>query len=149
MAGWPLGAAVMAVLAGRLADRYEVSLLCALGAGAMTLSTIVIMTLPQNVHLSWLMGAMVLGGVGFGFFQTPNNRALIGNAPRQRLGAIGGLQALTRVFGQTVGAALVAAVFSASPSQGAHFALTVGIGFASLALLVNVARYRRGMKFSP
>lgn len=141
MASWPLGAAVMAFVAGRLADRVAVSVLCGLGASAMALSTLAIILLPQTTELGWLMAAMALGGVGFGFFQTPNNRALLGSAPRQRAGAVGGLQALTRVFGQTAGAALVATAFAASQSDGPSFGLIVGMGFALLALVVNVRRY--------
>lgn len=141
MAGWPLGAAVMALVAGRLADRVPVSILCGLGALAMTCSSVAVILVPQSAGFYALMAAMVLGGVGFGFFQTPNNRALLGNAPRERAGAIGGLQALTRVFGQTVGAALVAAAFTASQASGATLGLLAGAVFALFALLVNVRRY--------
>jgi DHA2 family multidrug resistance protein-like MFS transporter len=141
MTAWPLGAAVMAILAGRLADRVPVSILCGLGALAMTCSSVAITLVPQSAGFYALMAAMVLGGVGFGFFQTPNNRALLGNAPRERSGAVGGLQALTRVFGQTVGAALVAAAFTASQSSGATLGLLAGAVFASFALIINVRRY--------
>lgn len=141
MASWPLGAAVMALLAGRLADRIAVSVLCALGALAMMSSMLAIILLPTSTQLPGLMAAMALGGVGFGFFQTPNNRALLGSSPRERAGAIGGLQALNRVFGQTIGAALVATSFAASQSNGPTLGLVVGASFSMLALLVNVRRY--------
>lgn len=143
MAGWPLGAAIMAIVAGRLADRVPVSVLCGIGAGAMASGSLLIVLLPNGVGLSWLMAAMILGGLGFGFFQTPNNRALLGSAPRQRSGAIGGLQAVTRVFGQTIGAALVASAFATGVQWGAALGLLVGVGFALIALLVNVRRYRQ------
>jgi MFS family permease len=37
-----------------------------------------------------------LGGVGFGFFQTPNNRMLLTAGPRERSGAAGGMMSCLR-----------------------------------------------------
>ena len=59
---------------------------------------------------------MFVAGLGFGFFQTPNNRAML-SAARARAAA-GGLQATTRVFGQSFGTALVAIAFSLSAAHG-------------------------------
>ena len=146
MASWPLGAAIMAVVAARLADRVNVAILCAIGAAAMAVATLLIILLPTSVNTVWLMGAMFLGGLGFGFFQTPNNRVLLGSAPRERASAVGGLQAVTRVFGQTTGAALVASAFAASQAFGSTMGLLVGVSFASAALVINIRRYRLDRK---
>ena len=53
----------------------------------------------------------IVCGLGFGFFQSPNNRELIGSAPREKSASAAGLLAAIRVGGQTLGAALVAIVF--------------------------------------
>ncbi|UOD51506.1 MFS transporter [Orrella daihaiensis] len=143
MASWPLGAAIMAIAAARLAERVDVAILCAIGASAMALASLLIVLLPTSAHIGWLMSAMMLGGLGFGFFQTPNNRALLSSAPRERAGAIGGLQAVTRVFGQTSGAALVASAFAASQLWGSTIGLIISMCFALVALLVNIRRYRQ------
>jgi DHA2 family multidrug resistance protein-like MFS transporter len=143
MASWPLGAAIMALVAGRLADRVPVAVMCAIGAAAMASATLLIVSTPVSVPTPWLMAMMLLGGLGFGFFQTPNNRALLTAAPRERAGAVGGLQAVTRVFGQTTGAALVASAFAASQTYGAMLGLLVGSGFAIVALWVNIRRFLR------
>lgn len=83
----------------------------ALGMACLTL-------LPTTVSNPWIMAGMFLTGLGFGLFQTPNNRAMLSSAPRQRSGAAGGVQATTRVFGQSFGTALVAIAFSVYPSTG-------------------------------
>ena len=143
MAAWPMGAALIALVAGRLSNIYPVAILSGLGAGSMATGIAIIVLMPESASDVWLMLAMALAGVGFGFFQTPNNRVIIGSAPRHRAGALGGLQATTRVFGQTFGAAMVASAFSLSVSFGPTLGLIVGITFASIAVLVNVIRHHQ------
>ena len=84
---------------------------------------------------------MFVAGLGFGFFQTPNNRAMLSAAPRAR--AAGGLQATTRVFGQSFGTALVAIAFSLSAAHGPGLALVLGTVCAALAVAVNAIRFNR------
>ena len=143
MASWPAGAALIALIAGRLSNRYPVAILSGMGAGAMAMGVALIVVLPAGASDYWLMAAMFLAGVGFGFFQTPNNRVLIGSAPRHRAGALGGLQATTRVFGQTFGGAVVASVFALGFGVGPELGLIVAIMFALVAVTVNVIRYRQ------
>ena len=99
--------------------------------------------LPLDASNAWIMAGMFLAGVGFGLFQTPNNRAMLGAAPRQRSGAAGGLQATTRVFGQSFGTALVAVAFGVIPSQGPAVALVLAAVCAAAAVAVNTVRSAR------
>jgi DHA2 family multidrug resistance protein-like MFS transporter len=141
MAGWPVGAALIAAIAGPLSDRFPVAILSGLGAAAMAIGLGLVVVMPTSASDAWLFTAMVLAGIGFGFFQTPNNRVMLGSAPRNRAGAVGGLQATTRVFSQTFGAAIVAVVFSFGFSGGPMLGLCVAIGFALIAVGVNTLRY--------
>ena len=143
MASWPAGAALIALIAGRLSNRYPVAILSGLGAGAMATGVALIVVLPAAASDYWLMLAMMLAGIGFGFFQTPNNRVLIGSAPRNRAGAVGGLQATTRVFGQTFGGAVVASLFALGFDAGPTLGLIAAILFALVAVAVNVIRHRQ------
>jgi O-antigen/teichoic acid export membrane protein len=108
---------------------------------AMAIGLGLVVVMPTSASDAWLFTAMVLAGIGFGFFQTPNNRVMLGSAPRNRAGAVGGLQATTRVFSQTFGAAIVAVVFSFGFSGGPMLGLCVAIGFALIAVGVNTLRY--------
>lgn len=142
LGAWSLGVAVMAPVAGMLSGRYSVAILCGIGAGGMALGMLCLVLLPVTASFWMLMGFMLLGGVGFGFFQTPNNRALLAGAPRHRSGAAGGMQATTRVFGQSFGTALVAVSFSISASNGAVLGLSASITCALVAMGINIARHR-------
>jgi DHA2 family multidrug resistance protein-like MFS transporter len=83
---------------------------------------------------------MALCGLGFGFFQAPNNRTLISSAPRARTGAAGGMLATARLLGQTLGAAGVAILFRTYPGKGSNLTLAVAAGVALTAAAVSVSR---------
>jgi DHA2 family multidrug resistance protein-like MFS transporter len=140
LGAWSVGVAVMAPVAGYLSNRYSIAVLCGLGAFGIAAGMLWVIMLPIDSAFIWLMAAMLLAGVGFGFFQTPNNRALLAGTPRHRSGAAGGMQATTRVFGQSFGTALVAVAFNISASNGATLGVCVAIACALIAVAINVAR---------
>jgi DHA2 family multidrug resistance protein-like MFS transporter len=91
-----------------------------------------------------LAACIVVCGLGFGLFQTPNNRNLFLGAPTHRSGAAGGLQGTARLTGQTAGAVLMTALFTVTSVEAAP-RLGLGIG-ALLALTaggVSTLRARR------
>lgn len=140
MGAWPVGTAVVAFFAGRMSDRYSASVLSGLGAATMMLGLVALVSYPLDVSNTWIMVAMFFTGMGFGFFQTPNNRDLLSAAPKQRSGAAGGMQATTRVFGQSLGTALVAIAFNMEGFTGSTVALVLAASCAGLAVSVNVFR---------
>ncbi len=83
---------------------------------------------------------MALCGLGFGFFQTPNNRTLMASAPRPRSGAAGGMLGTARLLGQTLGAAAVAILFRAYPGTGSNVVLWAAAGIALAAALISLIR---------
>ena len=87
MTPWPVMTALMAPLAGRLADRFSAGLLGGIGLLMMTAGLLLVALLPA--HPVWwdVAWRMALTGTGFGFFQSPNGRLLVGSVPRERSGA--------------------------------------------------------------
>lgn len=145
MTAWPLFGAIMAPVAGRLADRYSAAVLSGIGAGTMVLGLVALILLPRDAGDVWIVSCMALGGIGFGFFQSPNNRAMLTAVPLNRSGAAGGVQATTRTFGQSLGIALVAIAFGISASHGATVAVWFAVVFGLAAAMVNVVRIRAHM----
>ncbi|MBO1114732.1 MFS transporter [Bordetella petrii] len=143
MGAWPVGTAIVAPVAGRMSDRYSAATLSGAGAAAMVVGLATLAFLPLDVTNPWIMAAMFVTGMGFGFFQTPNNRAMLSSSPRQRSGAAGGLQATTRVFGQSFGTALVAIAFGVSGAAGPTFALILATLCAAIAVAVNAVRVNK------
>jgi MFS transporter, DHA2 family, multidrug resistance protein len=142
MTPWPVGVALAAPVAGRLADRYPAGILGSLGLAAMAVGLTLLALFPQHGTPGDLIWRMALCGLGFGFFQSPNNRTLLASAPRARTGAAGGMLATARLVGQTLGAAGVAILFRAFPEEGSNPALGVAAGIALTAAAVSVSRLR-------
>jgi EmrB/QacA subfamily drug resistance transporter len=107
----PLTLAVVAPLAGTLADRVGTRGLAFAGLAACSLSLFLIGTLDARSSGAGIVGRMALAGLGQGLFQTPNNSALMGAAPRAQQGLASGLLATGRVVGQSLSVALAGAIW--------------------------------------
>lgn len=141
LGSWAIGVALMAPASAYTAARYPVSILCAAGAITMSTGLLGVLLAPADTGPLWLCASMLMAGIGFGFFQTPNNRAMLGDIPRHRSGAAGGMQSTTRVFGQGVGTAFAGLAFQLGGSHGATLGVSMSIVFALCALTVNVIRW--------
>ncbi len=122
LTSWPLAISAVSPLAGYLADRVAAGILATIGLAVLTAGLALYATLPADPTAVDIVLRGVVCGLGFGFFQSPNNRELIGSAPREKSSSASGLLASLRVGGQTVGTALVAivfGVFGASAAGGA------------------------------
>jgi MFS transporter, DHA2 family, multidrug resistance protein len=140
MTPWPAAVAVTAPIAGRLADRYSAGVLGALGLVLFAAGLALLALLPAspgNADIAW---RMALCGVGFGLFQSPNNRAILGSTPPERSGGASGMLATARLLGQTTGAALAALLFGLAGAQGTYWALGAAAGIALLAASVSGTR---------
>jgi MFS transporter, DHA2 family, multidrug resistance protein len=140
MTPWPLSVALIAPLSGRMADRYPVGLLSGCGLAVMALGLGLLSGLPTHPAMFDIVWRMAICGVGFGFFNTPNNRAILTAAPRARSGGASGMQATARLLGQTIGAAMVALLFGLLPENGTVVVLMVATGISVVAALVSFTR---------
>lgn len=142
---WPLAVAAAAVVAGRLADRLSTAWLCALGAGCLAAGLAGAAAWPIDGAAARLLPFIALCGAGFGLFQSPNNRNMFLAAPSGRSGAAGGLQGTARVTGQSLGALLMAMLFSLVVAEAApRLALGLAAATAIAAGLVSLLRAAPG-----
>jgi DHA2 family multidrug resistance protein-like MFS transporter len=140
MTPWPVVVALMGPIAGRLSDRYAPAILCGIGMTTLCLGMALLALLPLHPSVFDIGWRMAICGAGFGFFQAPNLRAIMGSAPPERSGGASGMVATARLLGQTTGAALVALCFTLADRHGPALALAVGAGFAGVASIASFMR---------
>lgn len=143
MTAWPLSVAATATVAGRLADRWPAAWLCAAGGACLAGGLLAAAAWPLHGDPWPLVPVCVLCGVGFGLFQTPNNRSLFLSAPAGRSGAAGGMQGTARLTGQTAGALAMMLLFSlAAPDAAPRIGFALGAAAALAGALVSLSRGR-------
>ncbi|MCP3708007.1 MFS transporter [Paraburkholderia sp. CNPSo 3274] len=144
MTPWPLVIIGAAPLSGALSDRYPAGMLGGIGLALFALGLLSLATLGAHPTVFDICWRMALCGVGFGVFQSPNNRQILSSAPRERSGGASGMLGTARLTGQTLGAALVALIFGVAPQHGPTMALYVATAFAAVAAVVSLLRLMPG-----
>jgi DHA2 family multidrug resistance protein-like MFS transporter len=145
MTPWPIGVGIAAPFAGRLADKVNSGLLGGIGLAIFAVGLFMLSRLgasPGDFDIGW---RMALCGLGFGIFQSPNNRTIVSAAPKPRSGAAGGMLATARLLGQTAGAVAVGVAFHLAgvritPTLLFAASIAAVVAAAISLLRLNVAR---------
>lgn len=105
----PLVQAVFSPITGRLSDRVSPGLLASLGMGLTVLGMAALALVDAVTPLGWVLGALVLLGLGFALFSSPNTNAIMGSVERRDLGVASATVSTMRGVGMmlSMGLALV------------------------------------------
>lgn len=112
MAVVPITIGVIAPLAGSLSDRIGTRPMTAMGLAFLLVGYIFLTGLTMETSTLEYILRFIPVGLGVGIFSSPNNSAIMGSAPRERLGVVSGLLGITRTLGQTTGIAVLGAIWA-------------------------------------
>lgn len=145
MAVVPLFLGVVAPLSGSLSDRFGTRPITVAGLAMLVLGYWAMSTLnAQTTGLGYVLRLLPVG-IGMGMFQSPNNSAVMGSVPRERLGIASGLLAIGRTLGQTTGIALLGALWASRVMvyEGDVLAggATVGTAVSQISALHDTFRF--------
>lgn len=109
----PVALGILSPISGTLSDRFGSRPIIVIGLTLLLIGYYAISTLDsQTTALGYILRLLPLG-MGMGIFMSPNNSAIMGAASRGQLGIVSGLLSISRTLGQTVGIAVLGAVWAA------------------------------------
>ncbi len=112
MATVPLAVGVVSPLSGALSDRVGTRPITVVGLAMVMVGFWAVSTVTTDMTSLGYVVRFLPVGIGLGTFQSPNNSAVMGAVPRERLGVASGLLSITRIVGQTTGIAVLSAMWA-------------------------------------
>lgn len=139
----PVALAAFSPLSGWLADRTGAArAIATVGAAFATAALVLLALVAERATPLGIACCLGILGVAIGIFQSPNNSALMGAVPKERLGTAGGLLATVRVTGLLLGNQLGATAFQivGTPDGGLRLAAMMGAVAGIGAAIASLAR---------
>ena len=138
----PIVMAAVSPLAGRLSDRFEPRIIASIGMGLTTAGLVMLIFLKQNTEISFILASLVILGLGFGFFSSPNTNAVMSSVDKRFYGVASGTVGTMRLLGQMFSLAIAVLLFSLylgtsqiTPEYYASFLKTLKPAFTIFAAL--------------
>ena len=154
-AGWvmlsqPFLMALFSPFAGRLSDKVEPRIVASGGMALTTLGLLMFVFVTRDTTLPVIMAELALIGLGFAFFSSPNNNAIMGSVGKEKYGIAASSLATMRMSGQAVSMSIVALIMTVHGGRAAMGADSVDMVLASTqsALIVFTALSTAGIFFS-
>jgi EmrB/QacA subfamily drug resistance transporter len=122
----PLTAGISSPVAGTLSDRFGTRIISTIGLTLIFMGFLSLLGL--NIHTSsfgYIIRFIPIG-LGIGIFQSPNNSAIMGSAPKEKLGIVSSILSLTRTLGQSSGIAALGALWVSRVGSYSHSSFQVG-----------------------
>jgi EmrB/QacA subfamily drug resistance transporter len=103
---------LVAPIAGWLSDRLGSRLLCTIGSSLIVTAQFFIASLGLDSSALRIMFPLALSGLGWAIFNSPNQSAILGSVPKDKVGGTSGMTATTARTGGAMGIASSATLFT-------------------------------------
>jgi EmrB/QacA subfamily drug resistance transporter len=151
----PVVMAVLSPLAGRWSDRIEARIIASAGMALVAAGLGLLAFLSRDTSDAFIIFSLVILGIGFGLFSSPNTNSVMSAVERRFYGTASATLATMRVIGQMLSMGIAILVFALvigpvqiTPSRYDAFLRGVRVAFTVFALLclggtfVSLARRR-------
>ena len=108
----PIMMALVSPLAGRLSDRLEARVVASAGMALTAVGLLMLVFLTAATPFPYIVAALLLLGVGFGLFSSPNMNAIMGSAEKRLYGVASAIVATMRTLGQMLSLGIALLIFS-------------------------------------
>ncbi|MHB1414678.1 MAG: MFS transporter [Chloroflexota bacterium] len=138
----PIMMVIFSPLAGRLSDRIAPGIVASVGMALSTIGLFLVASLTDTSDTVSIVVALLVVGLGFGLFSSPNTNAVMGSVERQYYGVASATVGAMRLIGQALSlgvATLIIAVFvggaQITPQYHAAFLSGFRLAFIIFAVL--------------
>jgi MFS family permease len=108
----PLVMAFFSPYAGRLSDRIEPRIVATSGMILTTIGSLLLTFLGPRTSLGYIIGCLILLGLGFALFSSPNTNAIMSSVEKRLFGVASGAVGTMRSLGMMVSMGIATVVFS-------------------------------------
>lgn len=150
----PVVMALVSPYAGKLSDKKEPALIASFGMGITAFGLFLLTFLSQNTPIALIVGALIIMGLGFGLFSSPNTNAIMSTVEQRFYGIASASVSTMRLLGQMFSMAIATLIISLyigrnqiTPDFYPMFLKSVKISFTLFSVLCAVGiffSYSRG-----
>ena len=108
----PIVQTILSPVAGKISDRVEPQVVATIGMAITTLGLSFFIFLGQDTPLWLIVAALMILGLGYAFFSSPNTNAIMSSVDKKYLGIASGMVATMRSLGQVLSMAIAMFCFS-------------------------------------
>jgi EmrB/QacA subfamily drug resistance transporter len=128
---------IMSPIAGRLSDLFGPRLLTPLGLGTVSAAFFALSAQSVDAPIPVIFALLAGSSVGSSLFNSPNQSAIMGAAPPDRIGTVSGLIPTLRNIGLITGIAIAEAVFVANSGWSGGSVDGTALGLPERELVVH------------
>lgn len=108
----PVMMAIITPFAGRLSDRYEPRILASIGMSLVTVGLLIFAFINAGTTFEYIIIGLLVLGLGFGFFSSPNTNAIMGSVERRFFGVASATVSTMRLVGQVLSMGIAMLIFA-------------------------------------
>jgi len=152
----PVVMAMISPVAGRLSDRIEPRIVASAGMAFTALGLFLLIFLTETTPIWYLVVILIILGVGFGLFSSPNTNAIMSSVDRRFYGVASGMNGTMRLLGQMLSMGIAMMIFAIiiGPVQitpayyprfvlSLHYAFILFTAFCILGVFASLVRGKR------
>ena len=151
----PMIQAIFSPLAGRLSDRIEPRIIASTGMALTAIGLFFIIFMDQETTIPFILGSLILLGLGFALFSSPNTNAVMSSVEKKFYGVASGTLGTMRATGMMFSMGMAMMIFAIfigrvqiTPASDPLFmksmkvAFTISTGLCIAGLFASLSRGR-------
>ncbi|HWR25705.1 MAG TPA: MFS transporter [Methanosarcina sp.] len=138
----PVVQAIVSPVAGRLSDRIEPRIVASAGMTLTAFGLFLLIFLNEATPLWYLVICLLVLGVGFGLFSSPNTNAIMSSVEKRFYGVASGINGTMRLLGQMLSMGIAMMIFAVvigpvqiTPEYYSRFVLSLHYAFSLFTIL--------------